>query len=224
MNPITAPANSRRLRILVVDADPDTRSLYSALLTLVGWEAIEATDGRDALVKAFSESPALVITETRLPILDGYALCAVLRNDSATRRIPIVVVTTETRIPMLERVRASGVNAVLNKSVTADALLSEIRRLLEQAERSRQSADVLSSQSELKRPPLLKTHKRMRTTTPPAQPPSLICPECLRLLRYELSHVGGVSHRHAEQWDTFVCQTCGRFEYRQRTRKLRHIA
>ena len=156
MNPNTALARSRRIPVLVADADPDTRSLYSDLLMMAGCEAIEALDGRDALVKAFSQSPALVITETRLPILDGYALCDVLRNDSATRSIPILVVTTETRIPMIERVRGAGVSGVLKKPVTPDALLSEIRRVLEQAKRPRQSANA-SSQSEQKRRPLLKS-------------------------------------------------------------------
>jgi hypothetical protein len=40
---------------------------------------------------------------------------------------------------------------------------------------------------------------------------------------YEHSHVGGVSQRHPEQWDYYRCSACGRFQYRQRTRKLRRV-
>jgi predicted RNA-binding Zn-ribbon protein involved in translation (DUF1610 family) len=40
---------------------------------------------------------------------------------------------------------------------------------------------------------------------------------------YEQSHIGGVSAKHPEQWDDFICPTCGTFEYRHRTRKLRRV-
>jgi CheY-like chemotaxis protein len=226
MNPIAISAYPCPIRILVADADPDTRSLYADLLMMAGCEVIEAFDGRDALVKAFSQSPALVITETRLPMLDGYGLCDVLRNDAATRSIPILVVTSETRLQMLERARMAGVDAILHKPVTPDMLVDEIRRLLEQAQRAPTSANLPSPLVEpaRKRRSLVKAHLQMRTTTPPTQPPPLICPECQRALKYEHSHIGGVSHRQAEQWDTYVCKTCGGFEYRQRTRKLRQLA
>jgi predicted RNA-binding Zn-ribbon protein involved in translation (DUF1610 family) len=61
------------------------------------------------------------------------------------------------------------------------------------------------------------------TTQPPLKPPALTCPSCDRHLTYEESYVGGVSQRHAEQWDYYDCPVCGRFQYRQRTRKLRRV-
>src|SRR6476660_4264152 len=68
-------------RILVVEPDDEARALYSELLHRAGCEVVEASDGREALVKAFAQTPTLVVTETRLPMLDGYALCEVLRAD-----------------------------------------------------------------------------------------------------------------------------------------------
>jgi hypothetical protein len=70
---------------------------------------------------------------------------------------------------------------------------------------------------------LAKAHQRFATTSPPASPPSLMCPRCDRPLVYARSHVGGVSANHPEQWDDFDCPSCGAFEYRHRTRKLRHV-
>jgi two-component system chemotaxis response regulator CheY len=209
---------------LIAEADADTRSLYRDLLSKTGCDVVDAEDGRDALVKALSVRPTLVITETRLPMFDGYALCEVLRRDSATRTVPILLVTTETRPTELDRARAAGVDAVLNKPVTPDALLREVQRLLERVEPARKSADEPSrSQSEQRRASQAKAHLRAQTTTPPAPPPQLTCPFCDRPLKYEHSHVGGVSRRHAEQWDAFTCPSCGTFEYRQRTRKLRRV-
>src|SRR5687768_6921014 len=111
-------------RILVADTDDDTRSLYRESLGLTGCDVVEATDGRDALVKALSHRPTLVITETRLPFFDGYALCEVLRRDSMTRTVPILVVTAEKSPPDLDRARDAGADGVLIKPVSPRALLN----------------------------------------------------------------------------------------------------
>src|SRR4051794_22174944 len=78
--------------ILVADADADTRSLYrEALADLATID--EAADGADAVIKALVQPPTLVITEIRLPHLDGYALCTTLRAQVRTRDTKIVMVT-----------------------------------------------------------------------------------------------------------------------------------
>lgn len=126
-----------RVRVLVAEADDDTRSVFGESLKRAGCDVVDAADGRDALAKALSTRPTLVITETRLPVFDGYALCEVLRRDAATRAVPIIAVTTETRAAALDRARAAGVDAVLNKPVTADRLLKEIQQLLERSDPSK---------------------------------------------------------------------------------------
>jgi hypothetical protein len=68
-------------------------------------------------------------------------------------------------------------------------------------------------------------HERHDTTAPPVTPPALICPQCDQLLAYQRSHIGGVSARHADQWDYYECPAgCGVFQYRERTRKLRRVS
>jgi DNA-binding response OmpR family regulator len=146
--------------------------------------------------------PTVVIIETRLPIFDGHALCEVLRRDSTTRTVLILVVTTETRPTELERVRAAGADAVLVKPVPPDALLHEIQRLL-----------------------TCFRNLHTESATQRAHPPELLCPLCNRWLTYEHSHIGGVNDRRTEQWDYYVCSaSCGTFQYRQRTHKLRRVA
>jgi CheY-like chemotaxis protein len=228
-------------RILIVEPDDDTRALYIRSLQVVGCEVVEASDGRDALVKALAHPPALVMTETRLPMFDGYALCEVLRRDSATRTVPILAVTTEQRPTEWERARAAGADAILVKPASLEAMLNEIRRLLTPSRASHRKratarATTVEHQSCSASMPACsevhpdkaqaKAHLRFDTTTPPERPPDLVCPSCDRPLQYQRSHIGGVSSRHAEQWDQFVCPTpasCGVFEYRQRTRKLRRV-
>jgi CheY-like chemotaxis protein len=77
----------RTRRIFVVEPDDETRALYGQLLQRAGCEVVEASDGRDALVKAFAQAPTLVMTDTRLPMLDGYALCRSGPAASVLRRL-----------------------------------------------------------------------------------------------------------------------------------------
>ena len=93
------------------------------MLTLAGYHVIAAIDGRDALVKALSEPPKLVIIEMHLPIVSGYELSDILRSDRVTRSIPIVAVTDETHPADLERAVRIGVDAILSKPATPGILL-----------------------------------------------------------------------------------------------------
>jgi len=207
---LSKPAVTPRPHILVVDADADMRGVYRRAFQLNGYDVAEASDGRDALTTALLRPPTLVITEIRLPLIDGYALCEILRQDRATAHVPILVVTAEARPAEVNRARQAGADAVLVKPTPIENVLSEMRRLV---------ADPKNRRG----PVLARSHSRFTTTTPSA-PPSLTCPSCARTLIYDRSHIGGVSDRHPEQWDYYRCPaSCGTFQYRQRTRKLRRV-
>jgi CheY-like chemotaxis protein len=214
-------------RVLVADADPDTRTLYELALPLAGCEVVQAGDGRDALTKALTETPTLIITELRLPLIGGIALCEIIRRDAATRSVPILVVTSETRPTELERIRNAGASAVLVKPTLPDAIVNEVRHLLTHptngASEPAPAATPSNGPKNSNQTALAKTYARFRTTSPPARPPALMCPTCDDSLEYNHSYVGGVSSLHAEQWDYYTCSTCGRFRYRQRTRKLHGV-
>jgi CheY-like chemotaxis protein len=222
-------------RVLVVDPDTETRGLYAQLLGLQGTEITHATDGRDALVKVLEYPFALVITETQLPLIDGYSLCEVIRRDVAIRRMPIMVVTADARPVSLRRALIAGADVVLAKPCANDVLSSQAQRLIHGDLERRSHPDAPAP--EAVREPLpdgasgfrrvrgskSRSHKRYDTTQPPAAPPALRCPSCDLELAYGFSHIGGVSAREAEQWDYYTCAgSCGQFRYRHRTRKLQH--
>jgi len=213
-----------RRTALIVDRDPDTRQMYAQCLRLAQFDVDEAEEGRDALAKALARRYDVLIIETRLPGIDGYQLIRVLRRDASTQAVPIVVVTGEGSSSAVDRARKSGANAVFVKPALPDVMLAEIFRLLERPTVPMTSAD--EGQRDLrarKGHSLSRRHQRGETIAPPMQPPALVCPRCDLPLMYQRSHVGGVSARHSEQWDDYECpQGCGVFQYRQRTRKLRH--
>ena len=225
---------------LLVDRDADTRKMYAEYLSFTACEIEHAEDGREALAKAIARSPDIIVSETRLPGLNGFELCRLLRSDPSTRGIPIVFVTGDAFEGELRRAQIVGADAVLIKPCLPEQLLTEMHRLLTQSselrERGRQIRERLTTQltrsAELherseraaSRVMLSRAHKREDTTMPPSPAPALRCPVCDKVLRYTRSHVGGVSAKNAEQWDYFECEVgCGTFQYRQRTRKVRRV-
>jgi CheY-like chemotaxis protein len=234
----TAPLADLAPKVLVADPDVESHPLYAYALGLGESDITHVTDGRDALVKVLEYPFALVITETQLPFIDGYALCELIRNDPATRTIPIMVVTSDSRPASLKRALQAGADVALGKPWSPEDVLSEARRLLlgshELRDRSNRVWPRLAAQRE-KSPSMpdpghastrtnSRRHRRYETTQPSIAPPALRCPECDGSLQYKYSQVGGVSARDPEQWDYYTCSTqCGRFQYRQRTRMLRPV-
>lgn len=225
---------------LLVDRDADTRQMYAEFLTHSAYNIVESEDGRDALVKCLSLHPDIVVTETRLPGIDGFELCQLLRADAATRELPIVFVTADAYADHVKRAERAGADAVLVKPCLPQTLFNELCRLLKQStdlrDRLRIARDSLAEQLErsdflisrsprMRRQTLNRAHSRHDTTSPPADPPALVCPACDQPLRYVRSHIGGVNAQNAEQWDYYECAgSCGTFQYRQRTRRLRRVS
>jgi chemotaxis family two-component system response regulator PixH len=223
---------------LLVDRNVDTRTMYAEFLRQAAWQIEEAAAGPEALAKAISQPPDVIVTETRLPGINGYDLCGLLRRDSATEKIPVVLVAGDAYKDDVRRAEKAGADAVLVKPLLPEKLLATVHDLLEHslALRSRSAAVRSKMANELARSAellersrrttrkLMLSHAQFRrdTTTPPITPPTLICPRCDQQLIYRRSHIGGVSERHPEQWDYFECEAgCGTFQYRERTRKLR---
>jgi CheY-like chemotaxis protein len=238
MKTAVAASRSPTGTALLVDGDDETRQLYADHLKRSAWAVEEATDGRDALAKALARRHDVVVTDTHLSGISGYDLCVILKRDVATRAVPVVMITGYDLPADLQRAVTAGADRVLLKPCMPATLHTEMQRLLAtaQALRSRSSAPRESEHQQLAtdpipngshhhlRAPLSHSYDRHDTTTPPLEPPVLLCPQCTQPLTYQRSHVGGVSERHAEQWDYFQCTGgCGAFQYRPRTRKLRKV-
>jgi len=224
--------------ILVADADAEAASFYRRVLGLTEAQVIHVLDGRDALVKALEIRFSLIITETRLPYIDGFSLCEILRSDAATKTIPLIVITADARPSSLERALQAGADAALAKPCDPETLCVELRRLDERRRGVESIATATTVLDAPLSPPIgeLETGhagrvhrmknrrlRRYQTRVPPLAPPSISCPSCNRTLTYECSQIGGVPGV-TEQWDYYRCRGgCAAFQYRHRTRKLRPV-
>ncbi len=121
-------------RIFVVEDDRDIANLVSLYLTKSGWHPEVFDSGTDALAAIRQTPPDLVILDLMLPGMDGLAVCRALRSDSATARIPIIMVTArgdETdRIVGLEL----GADDYLPKPFSPNELVARVKALLRRAQ------------------------------------------------------------------------------------------
>ena len=238
--PAVARSHDQVPRALIVEPHEDTRAMYRACFPMGAWRIDEADDGRVALALALATAPDVIVTEECLPGISGLDLCRVLRADPVTSRVPILLLTSDVQPTLAQAATACGVDAVLTKPCRPDVLKAELERALSarqpgprtdagdgevRIEKTRQAdGGADDSAGAHKRQTLVRAHRRQVTSTPPLDPPPLVCPECDTRLSYERSHVGGVSVVHGEQWDYFRCPSgCGEYQYRQRTRRFRRL-
>ena len=116
-------------RVLVVDDVLQVRQLFGRFLALDGMEPSFAADGLEGLAAVRASRPDLVVCDLEMPRMDGIALCAALRADAATHRLPIVAVTGSGG-PAAVAAIAAGCDAVLPKPCSRELLLATIRDLL----------------------------------------------------------------------------------------------
>ena len=92
----TATEKTMNPKVLVVEDEPDILELISYNLEQAGFEIIAAEDGETALKLAEEELPSIVALDLMLPGLDGLEVCRLLKQNGATREIPVLILTART--------------------------------------------------------------------------------------------------------------------------------
>jgi signal transduction histidine kinase/CheY-like chemotaxis protein len=115
--------------ILVVDDDPNIRSLLQQEFTEAGYNVRLAADGREALERIREEKPGLVVLDVMMPEMNGFDVAAVLKNDPATMEIPIIILSI---VEDKERGYRIGVDRYLTKPIDTATLFHEVGELLDQ--------------------------------------------------------------------------------------------
>lgn len=123
-------------RLLVVDDEPNLLRALAATLRADGYEVTTARSARDALMHVARAVPDLIISDIRMPGMDGYQLARTLRESPRTSLVPVVFLTakgeTQDRIEGFR----TGVDAYLTKPFEPDELLAVVRNILNRIERT----------------------------------------------------------------------------------------
>ncbi|HSD18593.1 MAG TPA: response regulator [Anaeromyxobacter sp.] len=119
------------MKVLLVD---DTRTLLSLIqVYLMGWEIdfVVAKDGTEGLLRAREHRPDLVISDVRMPGMDGFELCAAIRADPLLHKTPLVLLTSLTDDASRKKGKLVGATAFLTKPVSVDELRTTVGGILD---------------------------------------------------------------------------------------------
>ena len=102
-------------KILVVDDDPDIRTLLKLVFSNEGYNVLLAENGEDGIRLARTESPDVVFLDLLMSGLSGLEVCKILKNTPVTEDIPIVVITAYSRKSDIQLIKESGANWFVKK-------------------------------------------------------------------------------------------------------------
>jgi CheY-like chemotaxis protein/KaiC/GvpD/RAD55 family RecA-like ATPase len=140
----------KKQKILLADDEINIRLLGEKLLKEAGYDVVLASDGLEAISKAISEKPDLVITDIRMPKKTGFEVCKALRSDPVLSKVPILILSSLgdefNKLTGFE----GGANDFLTKPFRADELKERISFIFERGSKAKQgslSADTLKGQA-----------------------------------------------------------------------------
>jgi twitching motility two-component system response regulator PilH len=116
-------------KILVVDDSPSQIMLLSAILKEQGHQVVTACNGEEAVAKAKSELPDLIIMDVVMPGMNGFQATRAITNDQTTWHIPVILLTSKDMDSDRIWALRQGATAYLNKPVDQTALIGLVNTL-----------------------------------------------------------------------------------------------
>jgi two-component system cell cycle response regulator DivK len=117
-------------RILVVEDNPLNAKLARDVLTVKGYEVLEAGTAEEGLEIAASSAPDLILMDIQLPGMDGISALNELRRSEGTAGIPVIAVTASAMPMERKEILGAGFDGYQAKPISIKELLSEIEKLL----------------------------------------------------------------------------------------------
>jgi two-component system alkaline phosphatase synthesis response regulator PhoP len=130
--------------VLIVVNDRAIRQSYKQFLVPRGFVVEEAVDGSEALAKAISDPPDIIVTERDLPSFSGEQLCRMLKQDRDTRRVPVVLLADDA-VAVDVAVFGFAADSVLTKPCAPETLLAEMKRVADRSAELRAGARLARS-------------------------------------------------------------------------------
>ena len=117
-------------RILVVDDEPDSRSIIQCRLEWCHYGVISACNGEEALRIAEDEKPDLILLDTNMPVMDGLEMLERMRKNPALRETPVIMVTALCERQHIDAASAYGIAGYVTKPLDFTSLLDKISDIL----------------------------------------------------------------------------------------------
>lgn len=132
--PMENPMHGRK-KILVAEDEPDIRDLIAITLRYAGYDVIEAIDGEDAVKKAREDLPDLILLDVRMPNMDGYHACNLLKARDSTQGIPIIFLSARGQEAEIKRGLELGAEEYILKPFAPDELYRRVDGIFDRLDR-----------------------------------------------------------------------------------------
>ena len=119
--------NLSGLKVMVIDDSKTIRRTAETLLKREGCEVVTASDGFEALAKIADQHPNIIFVDIMMPRLDGYQTCALIKNNSAFKSTPVIMLSSKDGLFDKAKGRIVGSEQYLTKPFTREELLDAIR-------------------------------------------------------------------------------------------------
>ncbi len=117
-------------KVLVIEDEPDIAGGLEARLDLEGYNVVLAKDGQEGVEKARAEKPDLILLDIMIPLLNGYDVLNLLKNDPHTKEIPVIVLTALPHVEDAENAFQAGAEDFINKPYTNERLMQKVYKYL----------------------------------------------------------------------------------------------
>jgi len=117
-------------KILIVDDSPTERHVLNDMLTRAGYEVVTSDNGEDAILKAKSLKPDLILMDVVMPGLNGFQATRAISRDPDTRAIPIILCTSKSQETDKIWGMRQGARDYIVKPVNRDELLEKIAAIV----------------------------------------------------------------------------------------------
>src|SRR4030081_1409494 len=113
-------------KVLIIEDNSANMTLATFLLQSAGHSVLSATDAETGLTLARSQQPDLILMDIQLPGMDGLQATALLKQDEATRDIPVIALTALAMKGDEQRIRAAGCDGYIAKPLAYKEFLATI--------------------------------------------------------------------------------------------------
>ena len=117
-------------RVLIVDDEPELAKIVQVRLAADGYEVICAENGQDALDKAESKRPELILMDVMMPKMHGLDALRKLKEKPETKQIPVVMLTAKDDEESVFKAKSLGAKDYITKPFNAEALLAAVKKHL----------------------------------------------------------------------------------------------
>jgi PAS domain S-box-containing protein len=121
----------RRREVLIVDDVMQSRSMLMDLLTALGFDVVEATNGEEAIAQVRRRRPHLIVMDITMPVMDGLEATRRIRATPEPVHLPIIIASASATTEDESRSRAAGADAFIRKPIEQEDLLKALGEQLE---------------------------------------------------------------------------------------------